>query len=351
MMKKNFFLLNLCLIILTFFTHTASTPPTRTLDVYWVDVEGGAATLIVTPAGESVLIDTGNPGGRDADRIYKVATQTAGLKQIDHLITTHFHIDHFGGAAELAQKMPIVHIYDKGIPQSLSEDAAFASRITPYREIKASRITLQPGTEIKLKSLPKGMAKLSLRCLGLDQKFIDKKVKKATTTDCNAATDKPVDTSDNANSTVFVMDFGPFRFFDGGDLTWNAEKKLVCPDNLPGKVDVFQVNHHGLDQSNNPVMVKALSPTVAVINNGTRKGCGPETFTTLKNTSSVQAIYQLHKNLREDGATINTQPERIANMEEKCTASYVKLSVEPNGGKYILSIPANKHQQTFITKK
>jgi hypothetical protein len=147
------------------------------------------------------------------------------------------------------------------------------------------------------------------------------------------------------------MDFGQFRFFDGGDLTWNVEKKLICPDNLPGEVDVFQVNHHGLDQSNNPVMVQALSPTVAVINNGTRKGCGPDTFTTLKNTPSVKSIYQLHKNLREDGATINTQQEMIANLEEQCAANYVKLSVEPNGGKYTMSVPANKHQQTFASKK
>ncbi|MDO1445584.1 MBL fold metallo-hydrolase [Rhodocytophaga aerolata] len=350
-MNTRFFLLTLCVLVVVFFTNTASTPPARTLDVYWVDVEGGAATLLVTPAGESVLIDTGNPGGRDAQRIYQVATEVAGLKQIDHLIVTHFHIDHYGGAAELAKKMPIKRIYDKGIPQTLREDAEFASRIAPYRQIQAERITLKPGTQIKLKALPKRVAKLALWCLGLDQKFADKADPQANTANCDAATDKPVDTSDNANSTVFMMEFGSFRFFDGGDLTWNVEKTLVCPDNLPGEVDVFQVNHHGLDQSNNPVLVKALLPTVAVINNGTRKGCGPDTFTALQNTPSIQAIYQLHKNLREDGATINTQPEKIANMEENCAANYVKLSVEADGEKYTLSIPATKHQQVFTTKK
>src|SRR5581483_10443698 len=71
----------------------------RTLDIYWNDVEGGGATLIVTPAGESVLIDSGNPGERDAGRIHKTASEVAGLKKIDHYITTHFHVDHFGGAA------------------------------------------------------------------------------------------------------------------------------------------------------------------------------------------------------------------------------------------------------------
>ena len=83
---------------------SASAKDTKTLDVYWVDVEGGGGTLIVTPAGESILIDTGMPGGRDPGRLHEAATKVAGVKQIDHLITTHCHIDHFGGAAELSQK-------------------------------------------------------------------------------------------------------------------------------------------------------------------------------------------------------------------------------------------------------
>src|SRR6266568_6069122 len=77
----------------------------KTLDIYWIDSEGGGSTLIVTPAGESVLIDSGNPGGRDSKRIHRLATEAAGLKKIDFLVTTHFHIDHFGGAAELSQLM------------------------------------------------------------------------------------------------------------------------------------------------------------------------------------------------------------------------------------------------------
>src|SRR5262245_29651048 len=93
----------------------------RPLDLYWVDVEGGAATLIVTPAGESVLIDTGNPGGRDSKRIIQAA-KDAGVNRIDHLLTTHFHIDHFGGAAEVAEALPIGTIYDNGIPDKSPDD-------------------------------------------------------------------------------------------------------------------------------------------------------------------------------------------------------------------------------------
>src|SRR5690348_3934296 len=84
------------------------------LDIYWIDTEGGAATLIVTPVGEAALIDSGNPGGRDSKRIADVAFNVAGVKQIDHLITTHYHTDHFGGAAELATALPIRVVYDNG---------------------------------------------------------------------------------------------------------------------------------------------------------------------------------------------------------------------------------------------
>jgi hypothetical protein len=127
------------------------------------------------------------------------------------------------------------------------------------------------------------------------------------------------------------------------------EKNLVCPKNLVGTVDVFQVNHHGLDQSNNPVMVKALAPTVSIMGNGTKKGAGPETITTLRNTPSIQAQYQVHKNIRPD-AEFNTDEQYIANLEENCQANYIKLTVAPDGKKYSVSIPAKNHTRTFTTK-
>ena len=92
--------------------------PKRGLDIYFIDTEGGAATLIVTPAGESVLIDCGNPGPRDAERIHKAAAEVAGLKSIDHLAITHWHTDHYGGAEQLSNLMPIHHFYDRGIPRN-----------------------------------------------------------------------------------------------------------------------------------------------------------------------------------------------------------------------------------------
>src|SRR5437016_8441729 len=132
-----------------------SGPTDKTLDIYWIDSEGGGSTLIVTPAGESVLIDSGNPGGRDSKRIHRLATEAAGLKKIDFLVTTHFHIDHFGGAAELSQLMPIGAVYDNGIPEHNpdgGEDASFFEKIKPYRDFKADkRRTIKSGELIPLK--------------------------------------------------------------------------------------------------------------------------------------------------------------------------------------------------------
>src|SRR4051812_10375017 len=139
------------------------------LQIYWVDVEGGGGTLIVTPAGESILIDSGNPGGRDSGRLHRAATETAGLKRIDHYITTHLHVDHFGGAAELASLMPIRHVYDNGIPDSDPDgnrrDTRWPLVSKPYREFKAeARHIMRPGQTIELKSVP-GQKALTLRCV------------------------------------------------------------------------------------------------------------------------------------------------------------------------------------------
>jgi competence protein ComEC len=317
----------------------------KRLDVYWVDVEGGAATLIVTPAGESILIDTGNPGRRDADRIIQ-AVAKAGLMQIDHLITTHYHRDHFGGAATLAGAIPIKNVYDNGIFDGIREkpDAEYLNFPA------AKRVVLSPGDTIPVKQAD-GAEKLELRCLCARQKTIARPNGKLDdNVCCGEAVAKPIDLSDNANSIVMLVSLGGFRFFDGGDLTWNVEKELVCPVNLVGKVDVYQVTHHGLDASNNPVLLKTLAPSVAIFNNGVTKGCDPNVFANLKELAGVQQVYQVHKNLRPDGDKNNVPDEFIANIDKECKANTIQLSVDPTGKTYSVSIPSNGHSRTYQTK-
>ena len=323
-----------------------SAPSQKTLRIFFVDVEGGAATLIVTPLGESVLVDSGWPGERDARRIEAVAKEVAGLDQIDHYITTHWHRDHFGGISELVKLMPVKRFYGHGIPNQLPRDIP-ADLIEAYRRVGGNyEIILKPGDQIALRSAPKG-PKLRLRILAANGTVIGERAGAEQIRGCTREhSPMPIDQSDNANSIGFVLEFGRFRFFDGGDLTWNVEHKLVCPVNLPGKVSVFQVNHHGLDNSNNPVLVGALSPQVAVINNGAKKGGQTRTFTTLKEAPSIEAIFQLHRNV-QTGPEENASPELIANESETCEGRFIKVTVESDGRSYTVSNPARGVSRSF----
>jgi competence protein ComEC len=317
-----------------------------TLDLYWVDVEGGAATLIVTPAGETVLIDTGFPGGRDAKRIHKVATEMAGRKRIDHVIVTHFHRDHFGGVAELAELMPVGTLYERELTRA-PESERSQPELEPYRKAKVERrVVITAGSKIPLRPVD-GAAPVFLDVLGANGEFVPGGKPSAT---CGEGARKDADPSDNRNSVVSLLRFGGFRFFDGGDLTWNAEADLVCSgDRLGGVVDVFQINHHGLDNSNNPVLVESLAPAVVVINNGPRKGGEAGTFANLRRAASRPTVYQVHRSLNApDG---NTAADRIANAEESCAGHFIKLSVDPQGRSYSVAVPSTGHQQTYAVRR
>lgn len=320
-------------------------PQDKRLDIYWIDVEGGAATLLVTPAGETILIDAGNPGRRDADRIVQ-ALAAAGMRQIDHLVTTHYHGDHFGGSIALSALVPIKTVYDNGKFEGMPDQPDPA-----YWDLKCERrVVLNPGDKLPVKQAADAPA-LSVNCLGARQKFVSVAGDSPDNDKlCASARSKNRDGSDNANSVVLLFEFGSFRFFDAGDLTWNRETDLVCPKNLVGKVDVYQVTHHGLDASNNPLVIRSLEPSVAIMNNGVTKGCMPEVFAALKEAPSIRAVYQVHKNLRPDGATNNVADEYIANHDKDCKGHPIKLSVDPTSKSYTVSIPSNKHERTFQTR-
>lgn len=318
----------------------------RGLDFYFIDTEGGAATLIVTPAGESILIDSGNPGDRDPGRI-NAAAREAGLSQIDHYITTHWHSDHVGGAFPLSKLIPIRHVYGHRIPDPLPDDIS-ADLITAWRGVSGEPIFLSAGDSVKLKGA-RGSPDPRLRILAANGLVDGEKDGAGPMTKCDDGDEpKPEDKSDNARSVVMLLSFGRFDFFAGGDLTWNIEHKLTCPKKLVPPVDVFLANHHGLDVSNNPTLVSALAPEVAIVNNGARKGAEPRTVALLLKTAGDVGVYQLHKNVRE--GAINTEPARIANELEQCKGEGIRLRVDPEGEHYTVEVPSRHTVRNYDSR-
>jgi competence protein ComEC len=292
------------------------------LKIYFIDVEGGASTLIVTPAGETVLVDAGWPenDGRDAKRIQR-AMQLAGVAQIDHMIDTHYHVDHYGGIPALAALVPIKHFYDHGKMTSLDEDPNFPKLYAAYQSAAGGHTTtLKPGDVIALKPAVGG-PNMRLLCVAGGGEVAGGKPGPLNRR-CATAELAEKDPSDNARSLGFLLSFGDFRFLDLGDLTWNIEQQLVCPTDRIGHVDLYQVTHHGMNISNNPVLLHTVRPTVAVMDNGPHKGGHPDTVGRLQSMPSLKALYQLHRNV-ESTAAQNAPPEFIANIDEQPDAAYM----------------------------
>jgi competence protein ComEC len=315
------------------------------LDVYFVDVEGGAATLVVTPAGESLLIDSGYPdnNGRDLDRITRVARKVAGLERLDHAAVTHWHVDHFGNHAALSTRIPVGTFWDRGIPETLAED----DRIAEYRRAtqNASK-TLRAGDTLPLKA---GEPRLGVRIVTASREVIPNDGPANPFADLHEP--RPADPSDNADSLSFLLEFGPFRFLCCGDLTWNVEGKLVTPNNPLGTVDAFMVTHHGLPTSNNPALVLAIDPRVAVMCNGPTKGGARETIETLRRVKSLEHLYQLHENVKL-AADEQTPAAFIANATPtaRCEGRYVHLSVAPDARSYRLRIEGREEVHEYETR-
>jgi beta-lactamase superfamily II metal-dependent hydrolase len=273
-------------------TPAAQSRSSKTFDIYVVDVEGGNATLFVSPSGESLLMDTGNGGAaavRDADRIM-AAVKDAGLTAINHLITTHWHGDHFGAMAELARRLPIRHYIDHG-PSVQSQPASdvFLKDTYPALYRKAKRTIAKPGDRILI-------AGLDWRIVTSAGQAITAPLPGAGTPNPHCATYKlqDVDATENAQSVGSVITFGSFRAVHLGDLTWNKEFDLMCPTNRIGTADVFFVSHHGQPSSNAEVLVHALRSRVAIMNNGTRKGGQPPAMRIIHSAPRLEDLWQVH---------------------------------------------------------
>jgi beta-lactamase superfamily II metal-dependent hydrolase len=298
---------------------------TRPLDIYWVDVEGGAATLVVTPSGESFLVDAGNPGDRDAGRIFDVATKQAGIRKIDSLFITHFHGDHVGGVPALAKLISIRHFYDHG--ESVEQQGGSGSAWSAYRPIAESkRSVVKAGDMLPLRGM-------KVEVVAAAGKVLAKPLRGGGPNAlCAGAQRKPEDKSENGQSAGILLTYGKFKFLDLGDLTWDREMELACPDNKIGTVTVVQATHHGFfhDFSGAPALYNALRPEVVVVNNGAQKGLQSSAYDLISKMPGIEAVWQMHLAVDSDKAH-NTGEPRTANNEPEDRGHWLKASIAKDG--------------------
>lgn len=320
-------------------------PAAKTMDVYFVDVEGGQATLIVSPSGQSMMVDAGWPGfnGRDAERIL-AAARLAGVKQIDYFLATHYHTDHIGGVPQLAAKVPILTFVDHGpsVESGKNADALFAS----YREVrdKGKHLVVKPGDRIQIKGL-----EVTVLTSGGDRIAAPLKGAGAANPLCTTSKPRAEDKSENARSVGTLITYGKFRMIDLGDLTWNKELDLVCPANLIGTADVYLTTHHGMDMSGPKQIVHALRPRVAIMNNGAKKGGSVPAWQVVRSSPGLEDFWQSHFALA-GGKDNNSAEELIANPEENCQGHWIKLSAHSNG-EFSVTNGRNNFSKTYRAKK
>jgi beta-lactamase superfamily II metal-dependent hydrolase len=286
--------------------------PSGKLTIFFIDVEGGQATLFVTPAGQSLLIDTGWPGndGRDANRIVAAAKE-AGLAKIDYVLLTHYHDDHVGGVPQLVARIPVGTFLDHG-PNRELDHGITEHGYAEYQKIlsggKPKHLVMKPGDVLPIQGM-------KATVISADGELIQHPLAGGGQPNGACATSpvKPADQTENALSLGIEIDFGKLRLLDLGDLTWDKETQLMCPTDKLGPIDVYIVSHHGWLQSSSPALVHAIHPRVAMMDNGETKGGSPGTFDTLKSSSGFEALYQLHYST--DSAAKNAPAEFIANPQ------------------------------------
>ena len=319
----------------------------KSLEIYFIDVEGGQSTLLVDPQGESLLIDTGWPdaNGRDPDRIMEAA-RAAGIDHLDYVILTHYHSDHAGGVVELSNRIKIGTFGDHGpnTEPTRETSANYAAYLKVTEQSK--RVILKPGDVLPFKGI-------HVEVLTAAGDEITAPLPGAGQANplCPALPQAPADPSENSRSVGVLITYGKFRFIDLGDLTTRGELGLACPRNLIGTVDLYLTTHHGTahpgtgDSSNAREIVEALHPRVAVMNNGAIKGGHPVAWQIVHDSPGLEDLWQLHYAVISD-KNHNVAEQFIANTGAMDEGHYIKVSAEPNATFTVLNT-RNNFQKTY----
>jgi competence protein ComEC len=332
------------ILVASFLVSAAALPAAKNLEIYSIDVEGGQSTLIVSPSGESLLVDAGWPGfnHRDAGRI-AAAAKSAGVRKIDYLLITHFHQDHVGGVPQLAERLPIRNFVDHGANTETTKDAqVLYNAYSAFRD-KGNHIQVKPGDTIPIKGidvrvLSSGGETLSAILPGAGQP----------NPDCAGFARPAADATENGRSVGILVTFGDFRLVDMGDLTADQEYPLVCPVNKIGTADLWVVSHHGSAASDSLPFVHALHPRVAMMNNGARKGGDAEVWQRIHATPGLLDLWQLHFAVAA-GKDGNSADPFIANVDEICEGKWLKVTVEKDGS-FTVYNSRNRYEKSYARR-
>jgi competence protein ComEC len=319
----------------------SATAQTKPLQIYFIDVEGGQSTLIVSPSGESLLVDTGWPGfnDRDANRI-AAAAKSANVKKIDYVVITHYHTDHVGGVPQLLKQIKVGAFVDHG-PNTENDELAPEGYAAYLQAIgKTRRIVVKPGDTIPIPGI-------NVEIVAAAGKAITSPLPGAGQPNpyCASEPVAPADPSENAASVGMLVRYGSFKFLDLGDLTRQKEQALVCPRNLLGQVDLFLISHHGFSISNSRDMVDALHPRVAVNINSTHKGGDAIAWQIVHDSPGLQDLWQLHYSIAA-GPGHSSSADFVANIDDHSDGHWIKASALPDGTFTILN-SRNNFEKTY----
>ena len=325
----------------------------KTLDMYVIDVEGGKSLLLVSPSGESMLIDIG--GNRQVDRIVE-ACKAAGVRKIDYMVVSHYDGDHVGGVTELAARVPMVNFVDHGANVQLN-DPGYLKNVDAYMALaaKGKRIVVKAGDRIPIKGFDalvvmaagKAIAQ-PLKGAGQPNPACDTTPRKVWGLDERGILDNH-DTNENSQAITLLVTYGKFRMLDPADLTWNKDRELFCPVNRVGTVDLYMTANHGMVNANSPVMVHALRPRVVIADNGARKGATAETFQTVESSPGLEDYWQAHYVIA-GGEKANVAPDYIANIEGSPDGKWIKVSVARDG-MFTVANSRNNFSKTYQPRK
>jgi beta-lactamase superfamily II metal-dependent hydrolase len=322
-----------------------------TLDMYVIDV-GGKSSLLVSPSGETMLIDAGIPP--TVDRIVE-ACKALGIKKIDYMVVSHYDGDHVGGVPPLAARIPIDTFVDHGANVQFNDSTI--KNVDAYMAIvaKAKHLVVKAGDKIPIKGFDALVVMAAGKAIadplpgaGQPNPACDTTPRKVWGPNARGIIDNH-DTNENSQAITLLITYGKFRMVDPADLTWNKDRDLFCPVNRVGTVDLYMTANHGIENGNSPVMVYALRPRVVIADNAPDHGASAEVFHIIEASPGLEDYWQLNYSPAA-GESANVAPNFIANAAGSPGGKWLKISVERNGTFTVINT-GNNFTKTYKPQK